>query len=90
MNNKKISIITVCKNAEKTIAKTINSINNQTYNNIEHIVIDGKSKDSTYNIAREKKILPGLIKSEKDISAEDAMNKSIKYSTGEIIFFFKC
>ena len=87
MNNKKISIITVCKNAEKTIAKTINSINNQNYNNIEHIIIDGKSEDATYNIAKNTKILPGLIKSEKDTSAENAMNKSIKYSTGEIIFF---
>ena len=45
MNNKKISIITACKNAEKTIAKTIKSINNQSYKNIEHVIIDGNSTD---------------------------------------------
>jgi glycosyltransferase involved in cell wall biosynthesis len=43
----KISIITVCFNSEKTILDTLNSVLNQTYKNIEHIIVDGKSKDKT-------------------------------------------
>ena len=52
MSNIKISIITICKNAEKTIEKTIKSINEQTYKNIEHIVIDGLSEDKTFEIVK--------------------------------------
>ena len=61
MNSKKISIITVCYNAENTIGKTIDSVNNQTFQNIEHIIIDGLSTDLTYKIAKNKKQFPGVI-----------------------------
>ena len=43
----KITILTVCYNNEKTIPETLNSVLNQTYKNIEHIIVDGKSKDKT-------------------------------------------
>ena len=43
----KISIITVCFNSEATIVDTINSVNSQSYKNIEHIFVDGGSKDKT-------------------------------------------
>ena len=86
MSKVKISIITVCYNSEKTIEKTIQSVNNQTYDNIEHIIIDGKSEDQTYNIVKKNKKVPGLIISEKDCSTEEAMNKGIMYSSGKIIF----
>jgi len=48
----KISIITVCLNSEATIIDTINSVNSQSYKNIEHIFIDGGSKDKTLEIIR--------------------------------------
>ena len=86
MSKLQISIITVCYNSEKTIEKTIQSVNNQTYDNIEHIIIDGKSADKTYDIIKKNKKKPGLIKSEKDRSTEEAMNKGIMYSSGKIIF----
>ena len=43
----KVSIITACYNSEDSIVKTINSVNKQTYKNIEYIFIDGSSKDNT-------------------------------------------
>ena len=46
----KISVITVCLDSEMTIENTIKSVVNQDYNDIEFIIIDGKSKDRTLNI----------------------------------------
>jgi glycosyltransferase involved in cell wall biosynthesis len=46
----KVSIITVCLNSEKTIPATLNSVESQDYKNIEHIIIDGGSKDNTIKI----------------------------------------
>ena len=48
----KLSIITVTYNSSKTISDTINSVNSQTYKNIEHIFVDGKSKDNTLKILK--------------------------------------
>ena len=47
-----VTILTVAFNAEKTIAKTMESVLNQTYDDIEYIVIDGASKDKTVEVAR--------------------------------------
>lgn len=81
----KISIITVCYNSEKTIEDAINSVYLQDYKNIEYIIIDGESSDSTNSI-----ILKNIDKidkyiSEKDNGLYDAINKGIFYSTGDII-----
>lgn len=81
----KISIITVSYNSSKTIYDTINSINIQTYPNIEHIFIDGLSNDDTLNIINSNSLRSPIIVSEKDKGLYDAMNKGISIATGDII-----
>lgn len=83
----KISIITVCLNAENTIEDTFLSIFNQTYKNIEFIVIDGKSTDKTFKIIEKYKDKIHYFVSEPDNGIYDAMNKGIQKSTGDFIIF---
>ncbi|MFG6393868.1 MAG: glycosyltransferase [Lachnospiraceae bacterium] len=86
-----LSIITVSLNAEKYIDKTINSILNQTDPVYEYIIIDGNSKDRTYNIicSYEKKFkekgIRYIYSSDKDRGISDAFNKGIKKATGDLI-----
>ena len=61
-----VSIITISYNSEETIEKAINSVLNQTYKNIEYIIIDGKSKDKTLEIIQKYKSQISKIISEKD------------------------
>lgn len=84
-NKYKISIITVVLNDEKGIKKTINSINNQSYKNIEYIVVDGKSTDGTISILKKNKSKIDRLIIEKDKGLYDAMNKGIRYASGDII-----
>lgn len=81
----KISIITVCYNSATTIEKTFISVREQTYKNIEYIVIDGGSKDGTLELAKKfNSIIKGLV-SEPDKGLYDAMNKGIQRATGDLI-----
>jgi len=84
-NNPLISVITVCLNSEKTIERTILSVINQTYKNIEYIIIDGGSTDSTLQIIEKYKDKISHLTSEKDNGISDAFNKGIKASHGLII-----
>ena len=84
----KVSIITAVYNAEKTIGNTIESILDQTYANIEYIIIDGGSKDKTIDIIKEfEPKFQGKLRwiSERDKGIYDAMNKGIRMATGDII-----
>lgn len=84
----KVSIITVCLNSEKYIEQTIKSILNQTYEDIEYIIVDGKSIDNTLSIIEKYKPLFGArlkVISEKDNGLYNAMNKGIRNSTGDLI-----
>lgn len=83
----KISIITVCRNSEKTIETTIKSVISQTYKNIEYIVIDGDSKDRTKDIVLSYGNRISKFVSESDKSLWEAMNKAIKLATGDFIYF---
>lgn len=84
----KISIVTPCYNSEKTIERTINSVITQIMNDdIEYIIIDGQSSDSTLNIIKKYAEKYPTIKfiSEKDNSMTEALNKGMKLATGDIV-----
>ena len=81
----KVSIITVCYNSEKTIKDTLQSVHSQTYPDIEYIVIDGLSNDSTNNIVKKYRDIVSIHISEKDNGLYDAMNKGIKAASGDLI-----
>jgi glycosyltransferase len=81
----KISIITICFNNEKDIRPTIESVINQTYKNIEYIIVDGASKDTTLEIVYEYRDKISRIISEPDKGLYDAINKGIKAATGDIV-----
>ena len=85
-DNLKITIITVCYNSEKTIKTTLGSVANQTFEKIEHLIIDGKSTDKTISIVKEYSHVKKII-SEPDKGIYDAMNKGIKIASGDIIGF---
>lgn len=80
----KISIITVCFNAEDTIADTIQSVLSQDYEDVEYIIVDGKSTDRTLEIIQSHQKRIKLI-SEKDQGIYDAMNKGINIANGDVI-----
>lgn len=84
---KKVSVITVCFNAEKTIKRTLESVNLQTYPNIEHIIVDGNSRDKTLELIDGYKSRSGLVISEPDRGIYDAMNKGLAKAGGDIICF---
>ena len=84
----KISIITVTYNSASTLRDSIESVLNQSYSDIEYIVVDGLSKDNTVDIIKE--YVPkfnGRLHwiSEKDQGMYDAMNKGISMATGDVI-----
>lgn len=79
-----ISIITPTYNSASTLADTLKSVASQDYKDIEHIIVDGLSKDKTLEIAKSFPHVSKII-SEKDRGIFDAMNKGIRHSTGEVI-----
>lgn len=87
MNNPKISIITIVYNNARDITYTIQSVLNQTYKNIEYIIIDGASTDGTLEIINGYKESIAAVVSEKDNGIYDAMNKGLSLATGDYVLF---
>ncbi len=83
----KLSIITATYNSAAHIAPCINSVNEQTYPNLEHIIIDGASKDNTLEIIKAVSNRAIRIISEPDRGIYDALNKGIQRATGDVIGF---
>lgn len=83
----KFSVITACFNSEATIRDTINSVLDQSYNDFEHIIIDGCSDDDTLMIIREMQHEKLIVVSEQDHGLYDAMNKGVYIATGDVICF---
>lgn len=81
----KITIITVCKNSERFLAETVESVINQTYKNIEYIIIDGKSNDRTIDIIKNYSPRISSWISEEDNGMYEAINKGLAISTGDYI-----
>ena len=80
----KISIITATFNSASTIRATLESVKQQDYLNIEHIIIDGASTDNTLEIVKEYPSVSRIF-SEPDKGIYDAMNKGIKLAIGDVI-----
>lgn len=84
-NDIQISIITVCKNSELYIVETIESIIEQTYANIQYIVVDGASTDNTLEILNKYKDRIDVLISEPDEGMYRAINKGLEKATGDYI-----
>jgi glycosyltransferase involved in cell wall biosynthesis len=83
----KYSIITVCKNEESKIEKTIQSVVSQEFNDFEYIIIDGNSKDNTNDIINNYSSKIDKHICEEDSGIYSAMNKGLLYAKGEYILF---
>ena len=85
----KISIITITYNSAKTVQRALESVQSQTYTDIEHVIVDGASTDGTKQLIEAYAKQHSNVRwiSEKDKGIYDALNKGIKLATGDIIGF---
>lgn len=84
-SNVKISIITAVYNSEKTLEDTLKSVQSQDYDNIEHIIVDGASKDSSLAIVEQFARKDVVLLSEPDKGIYDAFNKGLSLATGNVV-----
>jgi glycosyltransferase involved in cell wall biosynthesis len=82
-----LSVITIVYNNERDIERTMLSVLNQTYQQIEYIVVDGASTDSTLDIIKRYENSIASLISEEDDGIYDAMNKGLKLATGDYVIF---
>ena len=82
-----ISVITVCYNSAATLTRALQSVADQDFPRVEHIVIDGASKDETAEIINRFRARLAHIVSEPDKGIYDAMNKGLDRASGDIVCF---
>jgi glycosyltransferase involved in cell wall biosynthesis len=82
-----LSVITIVYNNERDIERTMLSVLSQTYQQIEYVVIDGASTDSTLDIIKRYENRIASLISEEDNGIYDAMNKGLKLATGDYVIF---
>ena len=85
--NPLFSIITITFNAARELPATLDSVKAQTFSDFEHIIIDGKSRDNTVELAKDSGIRNMKITSEPDRGLYDAMNKGISAASGKYLIF---
>lgn len=83
----KVSIITACYNSEITIENTIHSVLDQDYKKIEYIIVDGQSIDKTLDIVNKFSGKISQVISEKDAGMYHALNKGIRFASGDVVAF---
>lgn len=83
----KVSIITATYNSAETITDTLQSLNTQSYQDIEYIIIDGASKDNTLDIIKQQCARVATVISEPDKGIYDALNKGVQAASGDIVGF---
>ena len=91
----RITVVTITYNAEKVLRRTLDSVYAQTYEGVEHLIVDGASKDNTLQMAevyKEKSDASGnghkvIILSEPDHGIYDAMNKGLTQASGDYIVY---
>ncbi|MBX3611677.1 MAG: glycosyltransferase [Hydrogenophaga sp.] len=83
----RISVITVCFNSAATIDRALQSVAAQDWPEVEHIVIDGASRDDTMAVIERYRQHLAVVVSEPDKGIYDAMNKGLARATGEIVCF---
>lgn len=87
MKQTKISIITASFNSEKTIGEAIASLKRQSWPAVEHVVIDGLSRDTTVDIASQTLAASDILISEPDQGIFDALNKGLLKASGDVVGF---
>ncbi|WJY20957.1 glycosyltransferase family 2 protein [Fontisubflavum oceani] len=83
----KISVITAVYNSETTVAEAIASVASQTYPDVEHLIIEGKSKDGSLATIETASHDRMVLVSEQDTGIYDALNKGISKATGDVVGF---
>jgi glycosyltransferase involved in cell wall biosynthesis len=82
-----VSVVTAVRNGERNLRRTLRSVANQSYENIEYVLVDGASTDGTLDIIRENERRIDRWISEPDTGVYDAMNKAVKIARGDWIYF---
>ena len=82
-----VTVVTVAYNAAATIADTLESVAAQSYPHVEHLVIDGASRDGTQEVVARHSQRVARFVSEPDRGVDDAMNKGLRMATGDVVGF---